>query len=49
MDLAMQKILGLLQLRSIGSRIALSVIVLIAISVGAIGWFSYSQQQELAA
>ena len=43
----MQALLRILRLRSIGSRIAISVIVLIALTVAAVGWFGYSQQQEL--
>ena len=43
------KILGSFQLRSIGSRIAVSVIVLLTIAVGIVGWLGYSQQEELGA
>jgi methyl-accepting chemotaxis protein len=42
-------ILRSLQLRSIGSRIAVSVIVLMTAAVAVVGWFGYSQQQELGA
>ena len=41
------KILGSFQLRSIGPRIAVSVIVLMTLAVASVGWFGYSQQQEL--
>ena len=41
------KILSSFQLRSIGSRIAVSVIVLMTLAVASVGWFGYSQQQEL--
>jgi len=45
----LRKILSSLQLRSIGSRIAISVIVLMTLAVGIVGWFGYSQQDELGA
>ena len=45
----MQMLLRLIQLRSIGSRIAVSVIALMALAVGIVGWFGYAQQQELGA
>ena len=44
---AIGKTLGSLKLRSIGSRIAISVIVLLTLAVATVGWFGYSQQQEL--
>ena len=46
---AFSNILRSVQLRSIGSRIAVSVIVLMTAAVAVVGWFGYSQQQELGA
>ena len=43
------KILGSFQLRSIGPRIAVSVIALMTLAVASVGWFGYSQQQESGA
>jgi methyl-accepting chemotaxis protein len=45
----MQTLLRLIQLRSIGSRIAVSVIALMTLAVGMVGWFGYAQQRELGA
>jgi len=45
----MRKLLGQLQIRSLGSRIAISVIALMTVAVGTVGWFGYSQQDELGA
>ena len=45
----MQMLLRLIQLRSIGSRIAVSVIALMTLAVGMVGWFGYAQQRELGA
>jgi methyl-accepting chemotaxis protein len=45
----MQTLLHFVQLRSIGSRIAVSVIALMTLAVGIVGWFGYAQQRELGA
>jgi methyl-accepting chemotaxis protein len=45
----MQTLLHFFQLRSIGSRIAVSVIMLMTLGVGIVGWFGYAQQRELGA
>ena len=44
----MRKALNSIHLRSIGSRIAVSVIVLLVLAVGVVGWLGYTQQKELS-
>ena len=44
----MRKALNSIHLRSIGSRIALSIIVLLVLAVGVVGWLGYTQQKELS-
>ena len=43
----MRKALNSIHLRSIGSRISVSVIVLLVLAVGVVGWLGYTQQKEL--